>query len=139
MKKIVIKDLDDLGRAAEEFIMMAADNRIFAISGSMGAGKTTFIRALCKILGAVDTVTSPTFTLVNEYFTNLGEKIYHFDFYRIEKTEEIYDFGFDEYIESGNYCFMEWPELIEEALPAEVISVRITVEEDMSRTVDVNI
>jgi len=139
MKKIVIKDLDDLGRAAEEFIRMAADNRIFAISGSMGAGKTTFIRALCKILGAVDTVTSPTFTLVNEYFTNLGEKIYHFDFYRIEKTEEIYDFGFDEYIESGNYCFMEWPELIEEALPAEVISVRITVEEDMSRTVDVNI
>jgi len=139
MKKIVIKDLDDLGRAAEEFIMMAADNRIFAISGSMGAGKTTFIRALCKILGAVDTVTSPTFTLVNEYFTNLGEKIYHFDFYRIEKTEEIYDFGFDEYIESGNYCFMEWPELIEEALPTEVISVRITVEEDMSRTVDVNI
>ena len=139
MKKIVIKDLDDLGRAAEEFIRMAADNRIFAISGSMGAGKTTFIRALCKILGAVDTVTSPTFTLVNEYFTNLGEKIYHFDFYRIEKTEEIYDFGFDEYIESGNYCFMEWPELIEEALPAEVISVRITVEEDMSRSVDVNI
>lgn len=139
MKRIAIKNLDDLGRAAEEFIRITDGKRIFSISGSMGAGKTTFIKSLCKILGSIDTVTSPTFTLVNEYFTNLGEKIYHFDFYRIEKTEEVYDFGFDEYIESGNYCFMEWPELVEEALPPETVRVRINVEDNQSRTVDIDI
>jgi len=137
MKQIVIKDLDDLGRAAAEFIRLTAGNRMFAIRGSMGAGKTTFIKSLCSRLGSVDTVTSPTFTIVNEYSSFIGEKIYHFDFYRIEKVEEIYDFGFEEYIESGNWCFMEWPELVEEALPAEVVRVRLSVEDDMSRRVDI--
>jgi tRNA threonylcarbamoyladenosine biosynthesis protein TsaE len=139
MKRIVIKDLDDLGRAAQEFLEITSGYRKFAMSGSMGAGKTTFIKSLCYTLGSIDTVTSPTFTLVNEYFTEQGESIYHFDFYRIKKIEEIYDFGFDEYIESPNYCFMEWPELVEEALPPEVISIRITVEKDLSRTVDIYI
>lgn len=137
MKQIVIKDLDDLGRAAAEFIRLTAGHRMFAIRGSMGAGKTTFIKSLCSRLGSVDTVTSPTFTIVNEYSSFIGEKIYHFDFYRIEKVEEIYDFGFEEYIESGNWCFMEWPELVEEALPAEVVRVRLSVEDDMSRRVDI--
>ena len=96
----------------------------------MGAGKTTIIKAICEVLGAVDIVSSPTFTLVNEYKTSKGESIYHIDFYRIKKHEEVFDFGIEEYLYSGSYCFMEWPELVEEILPPETVNVRITVDEN---------
>lgn len=103
----------------------------------MGAGKTTIIKALCKILGAEDIVSSPTFTLVNEYKTKKGEFIYHIDFYRIRKKEEVFDFGLEEYFESGSYCLLEWPELIGELLPQETVRIKITVERDEQRLLEV--
>jgi tRNA threonylcarbamoyladenosine biosynthesis protein TsaE len=99
----------------------------------MGAGKTTIIKAICESLGAVDLVSSPTFTLVNEYKTAGGESIFHIDFYRIKKQEEVYDFGIEEYLTGDSYCFMEWPELIEEILPEETVKVRISVDEQEQR------
>lgn len=99
----------------------------------MGAGKTTFIKALCNELGSVDVVTSPSFTLVNEYLTHKNDYIYHFDFYRIKKLEEAFDFGFEEYLDSGKYCFIEWPERIETLLPESVIAVKITVDNNQAR------
>jgi tRNA threonylcarbamoyladenosine biosynthesis protein TsaE len=100
----------------------------------MGAGKTTIIKAICKALGAVDIVSSPTFTLVNEYRTSKGEILYHIDFYRIKKQEEVFDFGIEEYLAGESYCFMEWPELVEELLPEETINIRISVDENEQRT-----
>ena len=99
----------------------------------MGTGKTTIIKAICEVLGAKDIVTSPTFTIVNEYRTITGESIYHIDFYRIKKTEEVFDFGIEEYFESNSYCFMEWPELVEGILPPSTVKVRITVDENEQR------
>lgn len=140
IKKIPIDSLDHLQDAAREFIAATSGrSRIFAVYGSMGAGKTTFIKAICTELGSVDTVTSPTFTLVNEYMTATGKLIYHFDFYRIKKREEIFDFGFEEYMASGNYCFMEWPELVEEVLPPEVVKVKIYETDNHSRMVEVEL
>ena len=104
----------------------------------MGAGKTTIIKAICEVLGATDIITSPTFTIVNEYKTLSGESIYHIDFYRIKKTEEVFDFGIEEYLSGESYCFMEWPELIEEILPDETIKVRITVDEFEQRTLSLS-
>ena len=104
----------------------------------MGAGKTTIIRAICNFLGAVDIVTSPTFTMVNEYMTNNNEIIYHFDFYRIKKEEEVFDFGIEEYFESGSYCFMEWPELIGGILPHGTVTIRITVGDNEQRILDIS-
>jgi tRNA threonylcarbamoyladenosine biosynthesis protein TsaE len=99
----------------------------------MGAGKTTLIKALCKNLGAIDLVSSPTFTLVNEYKTSEGESLFHIDFYRIKKQEEVYDFGLEEYLSGDSYCFMEWPELVEELLPSETVRVRIIIDNDEQR------
>ncbi len=99
----------------------------------MGAGKTTIIKAICEALGAKDIVTSPTFTIVNEYRTSSGETIYHLDFYRIKKTEEVFDFGIEEYLDSGSYCFMEWPELVKGILPPETVNIRITVDDNEQR------
>ena len=101
------------------------DNTIFAFYGKMGAGKTTFIKAVCEELGVDDTVTSPTFAIVNEYEAAQGRPIYHFDFYRIKKVSEAYDMGCEEYFYSGHPCFIEWPELIEEVLPEETVNVTI--------------
>jgi tRNA threonylcarbamoyladenosine biosynthesis protein TsaE len=94
----------------------------------MGAGKTTIIKAICEELNAVDIISSPTFTLVNEYKTSVGETIYHIDFYRIKKQEEVFDFGIEEYLTGDSWCFMEWPELVEEILPSETIRIRINVD-----------
>jgi tRNA threonylcarbamoyladenosine biosynthesis protein TsaE len=99
----------------------------------MGAGKTTVIKAICEVLGAKDIVTSPTFTLINEYLTSYGEAIYHIDFYRIKKPDEVFDLGIEEYLSSGSYCFIEWPELAEGVLPPETVNVRITVKDDEKR------
>ena len=131
--KIIIKDKRHLNAAAKQLLEHSGKNKIFAFYGSMGAGKTTIIKAICQTLGAVDIVSSPTFTLVNEYKTSSGEALYHIDFYRIRKQEEVYDFGIEEYLTGDSYCFMEWPELIEEILPEETIKVRISVDENEQR------
>jgi tRNA threonylcarbamoyladenosine biosynthesis protein TsaE len=136
--KILIKDKRHLTAAAKELIEQSGENKIFAFYGSMGAGKTTIIKAICKTLGAVDIVSSPTFTLVNEYKTSSGESLYHIDFYRIRKQEEVYDFGIEEYLTGDSYCFMEWPELIEEILPEETIRVRISVDENEQRILSIS-
>lgn len=127
--EIFIKDKRHLSVAAKQLLKQSGDKKIFAFYGSMGVGKTTIIKAICESLGAVDLVSSPTFTLVNEYKTSGGESIFHIDFYRIKKQEEVYDFGIDEYLTGDSYCFMEWPELIEEILPEETVKVRISVDE----------
>jgi tRNA threonylcarbamoyladenosine biosynthesis protein TsaE len=131
--EIFIKDKRHLPAAARELLNHTANKRIFAFYGSMGAGKTTIIKAVCKNLGAIDIVSSPTFTLVNEYKTSAGESIFHIDFYRIKKQEEVYDFGLEEYLTGESYCFMEWPELVEELLPAETVRVRIKIDNDEQR------
>lgn len=116
---------EEIARAAQEFVEAMGEKTVFAFRGKMGAGKTTLIKSICEALGVEDTVTSPTFAIVNEYETTEGRPIYHFDFYRIKKLSEAYDMGCEEYFYSGNPCFIEWPELIEEILPEETVDVII--------------
>lgn len=130
---IQIKSLDNIQEAAKTFLQNMGNARVFAFYGKMGAGKTTFIKALCEQLGVEDVITSPTFALVNEYTSGKGEPIYHFDFYRIKKIEEVYDMGYEDYFYSGNLCLLEWPELIEDLLPEDAVKVSITEKEDGSR------
>ena len=133
---ITIKDLDHIEEAAREFIKQMGDDTVFAFYGKMGAGKTTFIKALCKLLGVEDEVNSPTFAIINEYRSETtAELIYHFDFYRIKKLEEVYDLGYEDYFYSGALCFIEWPELVEELLPLDAKKVTITENSDGSRTI----
>ncbi len=133
---ITIKDLDHIEEAAREFIRNMGDDTVFAFYGKMGAGKTTFIKALCKLLGVEDEVNSPTFAIINEYRSETtAELIYHFDFYRIKKLEEVYDLGYEDYFYSGALCFIEWPELVEELLPLDAKKVTITENSDGSRTI----
>lgn len=135
--KITIKSLDSIREAAREFIKNMGSGNVFAFYGKMGAGKTTFIKAICEELGVEDVITSPTFAIVNEYRSaKSGELIYHFDFYRIKKLEEVYDMGYEDYFYSGALCFLEWPELIEEILPGDATKVTITQNEDGSRDVE---
>ena len=131
--EIIIKDKKHLHDAADKLLKHFGEKRIFAFYGSMGAGKTTIIKAICKAMGAIDIVSSPTFTLVNEYKTIKGETIYHIDFYRIKKLEEVFDFGIEEYLSGDAWCFMEWPEMIEDILPQETIRIRISVGENEER------
>jgi tRNA threonylcarbamoyladenosine biosynthesis protein TsaE len=134
--EIKIKSLDVIQEAAKEFVQAMGDNTVFAFYGKMGAGKTTFIKAVCEELGVSDIITSPTFAIVNEYRSDkAGELIYHFDFYRIKKLSEVYDMGYEDYFFSGALCFIEWPELIEELLPGDAVKVKIEEQEDGSRTV----
>ena len=133
--KIIISSLEDIDRAAGEFLRQIGDRRIIAFFAPMGAGKTTFTTALCRRLGVEDAVCSPTFTIVNEYVTSEGEPVYHFDFYRINKPAEALDIGLYDYMDSGHLCLIEWPENIAELLPEETLEVRITVNPDQSRTV----
>ena len=131
--EITIKSLDTIQEAAKEFINRMGEGKVFAFYGKMGAGKTTFIKALCETLGVKDVITSPTFSLINEYTDGKGNSIYHFDFYRIKKREEVYDMGYEDYFYSGNLCLLEWPELIEEILPENVIKVTIEEQADGTR------
>ena len=135
--KILIEDKRHLQSAAKRLIEHAGPKRILAFYGSMGAGKTTIIKAICKVLGATDLVSSPTFTLVNEYKTKAGEFLYHIDFYRIKKKDEVYDFGIEEYFSSGAYCLLEWPELVEDILPPDTIRINIAVGEQEQRILDI--
>ena len=132
---ITISSLESIREAAREFIQHIGEHRVFAFYGEMGAGKTTFIKAICEELGVEDVITSPTFAIVNEYGLPDGDCIYHFDFYRIKKLEEVYDMGFEDYFYSGALCFIEWPELIEEVLPEDAVKVNITENADGSRTI----
>ena len=133
--EIKIDNLENIHLAAKEFVANMDTSKVFAFYGKMGAGKTTFIKAVCEYLGVEDVITSPTFAIVNEYRANNGEPIYHFDFYRIKKLEEVYDMGYEDYFYSGAPCFIEWPELIEELLPEDAVKVTIAEQEDGSRSV----
>lgn len=133
MKIIRIENIGELDRAAQEFIEHIGGYSVIAFYGAMGAGKTTFIKALCKRMGIVDNVNSPTFNIINEYRTAQGESVFHFDFYRIERPAEALDVGFEEYAYSGDLCLIEWPENIEQILPLDTLKVQISVQEDDSR------
>ena len=142
--EIRIQDIGHIGEAAHEFVGQMGDHRVFAFYGGMGAGKTTFIKAVCEELGVEDVITSPTFAIVNEYAissqpianSQQPTAIFHFDFYRIKRLEEVYDMGYEDYFYSGALCFIEWPELIEELLPDDAIRVSITEQKDGSRKVE---
>lgn len=134
MTEIKIQSLEHIHEAASQFIEAMGDNTVFAFYGKMGAGKTTFIKAVCEELGVEDVVTSPTFAIVNEYRSaTTGELVYHFDFYRIKKLEEVYDMGYEDYFYCGAVCFIEWPELIEELLPGDAVKVTIDEQADGTR------
>ena len=134
--EIKINSLADINDAAKKFIENMGDGKVFAFYGKMGAGKTTFVKAVCEELGVDDVITSPTFAIVNEYTSSkTGESIYHFDFYRIKKLEEVYDMGYEDYFYSGSLCFLDWPELIEDLLPEDATKVSIEAADDGSRVV----
>ena len=133
-QEITIKNIQDLDRAAKEFLQKIGNNTLIAFFAPMGSGKTTFTTAICKELGVTDPVGSPTFAIVNEYMRADGEPMYHFDFYRINKLAEAVEIGLYDYLDSGYLCLMEWPENIEELLPEETLKITITVNPDQSRT-----
>lgn len=127
--KIVIDSIEGLTQAAMEFLKVAADKRVFAFHAPMGAGKTTFIAELCRLLGTDDDSASPTFSILNEYSSQVdGKSIFHFDFYRLESPDEVFDIGAEDYFYSGSYCFVEWPEIAETMLPPQTVDVYITVD-----------
>ena len=138
--EIRIDNLENIREAAKSFVNGIGDSKVFAFYGKMGAGKTTFIKAVCEELGVEDVITSPTFAIINEYTTHSTlhtphSTIFHFDFYRIKKLEEVYDMGYEDYFYSGALCFIEWPEMIEELLPEDAMKVSIKENADGSRTV----
>jgi tRNA threonylcarbamoyladenosine biosynthesis protein TsaE len=132
-KPVLEFDLDSIDNAAAEVLKLLPGARIFAIHGEMGAGKTTFIKALCRILGAGEFITSPTFAIVNEYLDEKGKKYFHFDFYRLEKIEEALDLGYEDYFFSDSMCFIEWPEIIESLLPEETVRLVLNVLDNGNR------
>ena len=134
--EILIKDLNGIREAAAEFVKLMDGRSVFAFYGQMGAGKTTFIKAVCAELGIADTVNSPTFSIVNEYRSDSnGALVYHFDFYRIKKLEEVYDMGYEDYFYNGGLCLIEWPELIEPLLPDDAVKVSIVEQADGTRLI----
>ncbi|MDO4994344.1 MAG: tRNA (adenosine(37)-N6)-threonylcarbamoyltransferase complex ATPase subunit type 1 TsaE [Bacteroidales bacterium] len=134
--QIRINHIGDLAEAARQFVAAMGKSKVFAFYGRMGAGKTTFIKAICEAMGVEDVINSPTFAIVNEYQDGEGRPVYHFDFYRLKKAAEAYDIGFEDYVYSGNVCFMEWPEIIEPLLPDDVVRVTIEEQPDGSRIVN---
>jgi len=136
MFKAEISSLSDINKVAEKFIEAHPSDRLFAFYGKMGSGKTTFIKALCEKLQVVDYVTSPTFALINVYETKQSGEIYHFDFYRIKRLDELFDLGYEEYFFSDEYCFVEWPEMIEPLLPSNAVKVTISETESGSRVIE---
>jgi len=128
MTKYIARSLEDLASISDKLIMEAGEHRLFAFYGEMGAGKTTLINSILEVLGVKGGGSSPTFSIVNEYEGRSGESIYHFDFYRIDNLEDVYDIGYEDYFFSANYCFIEWPERVEELLPLDTVKVQIRVE-----------
>jgi len=142
LKTFTVGNLEEIDKVAEEFIRYISESdlqsNIFAFYGKMGAGKTTFIKAICKALGVQDNVNSPTFTIINEYKSAKGFPIYHFDFYRINRLQEAYDIGTEDYFSGSGLCLIEWPEKIAEILPEDCIKVSITTNPDLSRTIEIS-
>jgi tRNA threonylcarbamoyladenosine biosynthesis protein TsaE len=130
-----VKSVTELKAAADDLIQKFPKERVFAFYGKMGAGKTTFIKSICRSLGSEDNITSPTFALINEYMSGEMNSIFHFDFYRIKDIEEAFDLGYEDYIYSGNYCLIEWPEMIEPLLPEKMVVVKIEVQDDDTRLI----
>ena len=134
---LTLHSVEHLSDVAAEFLRLNAGKRVFAFHGSMGAGKTTFTKALCECLGVCDTVNSPTFAIVNEYADEQGDIVaYHFDFYRLKSVAEAIDMGAEDYFYSGAYCFLEWPELVEDLLPEDTVQVSLTEQADGSRLLE---
>ncbi|MCW3102856.1 MAG: tsaE [Bacteroidetes bacterium] len=126
MSKIIVSDISELPAAARQLIKSFDGQRVIAFYGEMGAGKTTLIKAICEELGVMSAISSPTYSIVNEYMSAKGIKIYHFDFYRLKNVDEAYDLGYEDYFYSKAYCFIEWPEKIQELMPLEYDKVAIT-------------
>ena len=122
--------IESLPEIARQFLNEAGEQKVFALYGTMGSGKTTFIKALCRELGVQEIVTSPTFTIVNEYLAGDQSPVFHFDFYRIKSESEAYDLGYENYLYSGNYCFVEWPEKIASLLPPKLAKIHIDITDD---------
>jgi tRNA threonylcarbamoyladenosine biosynthesis protein TsaE len=136
--ELEIQSLDTIHKTAQEFIELIGKNTVFAFNGKMGAGKTTFIKAICEVMGVKETVNSPTFSIVNEYESADGRIIFHFDCYRINKVQEALDFGAEEYLYSGNLCFIEWSENIAPILPESIVNVNIEETENGKRKITLN-
>jgi len=134
-KSIRVKNLNELPDVAATILKDIGSHRIVALFGKMGAGKTTLIKEFCKILGVTEVVSSPTFALVNEYLSGKEEQVFHFDFYRINSIEEVYDIGYEEYIYSGRFCFIEWPEMIMELLLESYVYLKIDETVDGTREI----
>ena len=137
MDTLIIHDLKNLPEAARDFLLRNRDRRIFAFYGDLGAGKTTFIKALCNELNVIDIVSSPSFSIINEYENETGMKIYHMDFYRLKNQEEAYEIGLEDYFATNDYCFIEWPERIDELLPNETTFVKIVPQQNNSRVLEI--
>ena len=135
MDKLFINSLSEIQETAKDFLNLFTEPTIVAFIGDMGAGKTTFIKAICSELGVIDTVNSPTFAIINDYKTRTGENIYHFDLYRMEKPEEVEEIGFEDYLYSGKWCFVEWPEIAEHYFPENIVKVKIEELEDGKRQI----
>lgn len=137
MEHLTIKSINDIEKTAEAFINQIGDKTVFAFNGKMGAGKTTFIKAICEKMGVTQTVNSPTFSIVNEYEAADGRIIYHFDCYRINKIQEALDLGAEEYLYSGNLCFIEWSENIAPILPDHLVQVNISETDNQARNIEI--
>lgn len=131
-----VASLQDIRQAAHQFVEAMDGRKVFAFYGPMGVGKTTFIKALCEELEVDDPITSPTFAIVNEYRSRRGLQVFHFDFYRIHKIEEVYDMGYEDYLYSDALCLIEWPELIEDLLPTDVVAVHLSQQPDGVRVIE---
>ncbi|MGJ1432207.1 tRNA (adenosine(37)-N6)-threonylcarbamoyltransferase complex ATPase subunit type 1 TsaE [Sphingobacterium spiritivorum] len=134
--KLHVQNLSELPGAASEILSVFADTRVFLLYGSMGAGKTTFVKAICEQLGVTDSTSSPTFSIVNQYSYPEGN-VYHFDFYRIKDEQEAFDMGYEEYFYSGDYCFIEWPEKIPNLLPEEAKAIYIEAIDEHTRSIEI--
>lgn len=137
MTRIRITSEEELSQVAEAILAAAGQRTVVVFRGEMGAGKTTLIRKIVAAMGSADTVTSPTFAIVNQYRGTNDRPIYHFDFYRIEDIREAYDFGYEEYFYSGELCLVEWPEKIESLLPEEIVTVHIALNDETTRTFEI--
>ncbi|MFA9392735.1 MAG: tRNA (adenosine(37)-N6)-threonylcarbamoyltransferase complex ATPase subunit type 1 TsaE [Prolixibacteraceae bacterium] len=135
MKTLYLRSLEELERVAEEFIRLINNHKVLAFYGEMGAGKTTFIKTVCRMLGVTENITSPTFSIVNEYIAKENKLIYHFDCYRLKNLKEAYDIGAEEYLYSGNLCFIEWPEIIEDLLPDHTLKINLKVLANQQREI----
>ena len=138
MKELYLNHTKDLPRVAREFLLLNPDRKMFAFFGELGAGKTTFIKALCSELNVIDVVSSPTFSIINEYQTDQHLPVYHMDFYRINKISEAYEIGIEDYFSGKDFCFIEWPEKIEELLPEEIVYVNITINDQNGRVLSIS-